>query len=291
MAITDLTAVAAQIEKYWSPLFTKQLRAQLLLGSLADRSYEGSITKGGDRVRVSQVNAPTGELLTIGTDADTFRTEALSTSYINITANKRAVAAFEFQDVVDLQSQIGNENPAVMESLMYAMSKQINKYLYSLVSPSTASPDHLIASVTDLNSAAMAANRILAGAAKWPKDKPWYALVDSTYYMDIATDTTLSSSDFNAGDPVVVAGEVASKRYGFNVLEDNYLPTDHGLFFYPDFLHMVSQTQASVKISDLHAQKKFGVIMSVDLIFGAALGIGGDEKHITNYNSAWAPNG
>jgi len=48
---------------------------------------------------------------------------------------------------------------------------------------------------------------------------------------------------------------------------------------------MVTQTQVQIKLSDLHSQKKFGVLMSVDIIFGAKLGIEGNKKHIKVYNT------
>ena len=286
---TDLAAVSNQIQKYWSPMFTDELREALLLGSLVNRDYEGEIKKGGDTVYVSQVNAPDGQLLTVGTDADTFDTEKVSTSRITIQASKRAVAAYEFEDLVSLQSQIDMEGSPARESLLFAMQKQINRYLWSLVSASAATPDHVVASVTDMASAAVAANRVLAGQAKWPQSKPWYALVDPVYYGDIMDDTTLSSTEFGASDVPVIAGNLGIKRYGFNIYEDNSLAADHGLFFYPDWLHMVMQKQVQVKVSDLHSQGKFGYIMSVDVVFGAAQGIDGDVKHIQNYNSAWAP--
>ena len=289
MAVTDLAAVAAQIQKYWSPMFTKELRASLMLGSLVDRDYQGEIKKGGDRVRVSQVDFVSGQTRTVGTDADSFTTEAISTQYIDITADKRFVAAAEFEDLVSLQSQLDDANSDVRQALMYGMQKEINDYLYGFAAASAASPDHVISGVADLNNTQMAALRVLAGQAKWPKSQPWYAIVDPVYHMDIGKDTTMSSSDYNAGDPVVVAGEVATKRYGFNILEDNALAADHGLFFYKDWLHFVTQTEARVKISDLHSNKQFGFVISVDLVGGAALGISGDEKHIQVYNSAWSP--
>lgn len=41
MAVTDLAAITNQIQKVWSPLFTKELREQLLLGSLVNKDYQG----------------------------------------------------------------------------------------------------------------------------------------------------------------------------------------------------------------------------------------------------------
>lgn len=285
MTTSTLVEVAAQIQKYWSPIFTKQLRADLLLGALVNKQYQGSITRGGDTVRVSQINAPNGELKTVGTDADTFSPEAISTSYVDLVADKRAVASYEFQDLVQLQSQISNENPDVIESLKYAMSSQINTYLYSLVNPSTSVPDHLISGVSDFNASQLAACRILAAQAKWRKEPGWYALLDPQYYQDLLNATTIASTDFGASDAPTISGQLALKRFGFNIFEDNSRSADNGLLFHPDFMHMVMQQEVQIKISDLHAQKKFGVVMSVDVIFGAKLGINGNVKHIKVYNS------
>lgn len=285
MSASTLVEVADQIQKYWSPRFTKQLRESLLLGSLVNKEYEGEIKRGGDTVRVSQVNAPSGQLLTVGTNADSYSPEAISTSYVDIKADKRAVASYEFQDLVELQSQISQDNPEVMEALKFAMAKQINDYLYSLVSPSTSSPDHSIASVTDFNASQLSACRILAAQAKWRYEPGWYGLLDPQYYGDIMNAATLTSSDYGASDAPVISGQVGLKRFGFNLFEDNSRSADYALLFHPDFMHYVSQSAVQVKVSDLHAQKRFGVVMSVDLIFGAKLGINGSVKHIKVYNT------
>ena len=91
--------------------------------------------------------------------------------------------------------------------------------------------------------------------------------------------------DYGASDAPLIGGKVALKRYGFNLIEDNSRSADFGLFFHPDFLHMVTQSEVQVKISDLHSQKRFGVVMSVDMVFGAKLGINGNVKHIKVFNS------
>lgn len=296
MAVTNIGDVSNQVQKYWAPMFTKELRESLLLGSLVNREYSGDLKRQGDTVYVSQINAPTGELLTVGTDADAFSTEELSMTRISIQANKRAVAAFEFEDLAVVQSQLDAQDSEIRTSLMFAMQKQINNYLYSLVSPSTSAPDHVINGVSDLNAAQVAALRTLAAQAKWNRDeKGWWLLADPVYYSDMLDDTTLASSDYNGGDTPVVGGQMARQRFGFNILEDNSAGilqlspasagADCALAFHPDFMHMVMQTEAQIKISDLHSQKRFGYVMSVDLVFGAALGVNGDEKHIQVYNT------
>lgn len=285
MSTSGLAEVTNQIQKYWSPLFTKQLRESLLLGALVNKQYQGQIQRQGDTVRVSQVNAPTGQLLTVGTNADSFSPDLISTSYVDIVADKRAVASYEFQDLVDLQSQISQNNPEVMEALNFALGKKINDYLYTLVSPSTSSPDHSIASVTDFNASQLAACRVLAAQAKWRMEPGWYGLLDPQYYQDILNAATLVSSDYVQGDAPVVSGQVGTKRFGFTLFEDNSRSADYGLLFHPDFMHLVMQSEVQVKISDLHSNKQFGYVMSVDVVFGAKLGINGNVKHIKVYNT------
>ena len=276
---TGIGNVSNQIQKFWSPIFTKELRQNNLLINLLDKSYQGELKAHGDTVYVSQVNAPTGDLLTVGTDADTFDSELLSMSRISIQANKRAVAAVEITDLADLQSQLGQQDSEIRQSLMYAISKQVNTYLYSLMVPSTSTPDHTL-TTTDFNAATLSTARKTAATAKWPSQEPWYLVCDPSYYSDILDDTTLSSVDYGAQDVPMIGGQVARPRMGFNIFEDNSLSTDVGYAFYKDCVHLVMQKMPTFKLSDLHAQKKFSYLLSVDMVFGAAVGISGDEKMI-----------
>ena len=295
MATTDLASVANQIQKYWSPMFMKELRESLLLGALVNKEYDGQIQRQGDTVYVSQINAPAGQLLTVGTNADSFETEEVSMTRIAVQANKRAVASFEIQDLAQLQSQLDAQDSELKASLMYAMNKQINDYLYTLAVPSTATPDHTINGVTDFNAAQVNDMRKLASQAKWGKEKGWWLLVDPSYMSDLLNAATLTSSDYGANDAPVIGGQMALKRFGFNILEDNSegilslspaaAGADVALAFHPDFMHLCMQTQPSFKLSDLHSQKKFGYVLSVDVVFGAALGINGAKKCIKTFNT------
>lgn len=294
MTVTDTTTVTSQIQEFWSPMFSTQFRETHLLPSLVNKDYQGEIKQGGDTVHVSQINAPTGENRTVGVDADAFSSEGLSTSRVSIEANKRAVASFEFNDLAWLQSQIGQKDSEVRAALIHAIGAQINSYLYSLVIPSTSAPDHVLNGITDMNATQLSAIRVLAGQAKWMRNKPWYGLLDPVYYADVMDDTTLSSSDFTDDKPMV-GGQVAQPRYGFNIFEDNTQglldsgtvadTVDKAIFFHPDFMHLVMQTTPTFKVSDLHSNKRFGFVISVDVIYGAKLGISGDEKVIEVYNS------
>lgn len=279
MAVSKIGDVAAQVQEFWSPLFMQELREQTLLAGLVNKEYEGEIRRPGDTVKVSQIDKPNGQLKTVGVDADSFDSETITTQQVSVVADKRAVASYEFEDLVMVQSQLESQDSEIRQALLDAVEEQINDYLYSLIAPSASSPDHDIGSVTDFDASQLSAVRTLAAQAKWRKDKGWWALLSPQYYGDLLNAQTLTSSDYIPDQPVV-GGQIVNQRFGFNILEDNSRTGDHGLLFHPDWLLHVQQTEPTFKISDQHSSKKFGFVMSVDVVFGAKLGIDGDVKHV-----------
>lgn len=290
--MTELVDVQAQVKKYWSDLFMPELRESNPLLSLVDKTYSGSIAKQGDTVRVSQVVKATGETKIIGAAGDnTFTPEALTTAYVDIKADRRFVASYKFEDLVDLQSQITAERSEIRESLVDAMNTQINNYLYSLVAPAAG---QALTSVATMDAAQLKSYRVIAGKQKWFKAPAWYGLLSPDYYGDVMDGTTLTSTD-HVNEQPIISGEVATKRYGFQIIEDNSdglnsiaaAPTDaSAIFFHPSFMHMVTQMEARFKVSDLHSNNEFGFVISVDLIGGAKLGIEGDKMHISVVSNA-----
>lgn len=280
MASTNLTDIQYQVQKYWSPVATKQLRESLLLGSIVNKEFNGEIRKGGDQVRVYSIAAPSATTKTVGTvDSNTFAPSAVSTSYVDVKADKHVTAAFEFADEVELMSLIDRQNPEVMASLVFAVEKAVNTALYAALVPSAAAPDHQIVKAT-MDASALLDVRKLAATAKWDQSKGWYGLLDPKYYSDVLQSQTLVSSDFGAADTPVIGGRVGLRRYGMQLAEDNSLAEGTAFFLHPDALLMVMAKEMAVKISDLHPAGKHGILMSVDLIFGVALGIEGAKKCI-----------
>lgn len=293
MSTTLLSDVSNQVQEYWAPMFMDELMETVLLPGLMNKDYQGEIRQGGDTVYVSQVNRPNAERKTIGSGAESFSPSVLSTSRISITADQRITASFEFSDIVELQSQIGDQNPKIRQALLESINIELNNYCYSIVSPSTSAPDHVLNGVSDMNLAQLAAIRTLAAQAKWKRDE-WWLLADPTYMSDLLDDTTLTSADY-APDSPIVGGQFALKRYGFNILEDNSsgildlspgaAGADCALAFHRDFAHLVMQRQPTFKVSDLHSNKQHGFVISVDIICGSALGVDGADKHIQIYNT------
>lgn len=296
MSATLVGDVSNQVQQFWAPMFMDELKERTVLPSLVNKAYQGEIKAQGDRVRVSQINRPTATRKTVGSGHETFSTSQLSTSYVDIVADQVITAAYEFDDLVQLQSQIGAQDSKIRQGLLESVEIELNKYLYSLVNPSTSAPDHLIASVTDFNASQLNACRKLASQAKWASEGGWWALLDPSYMSDVLNAQTLTSSDYVGDDRPVIGGMTVNKRFGFWIAEDNSLGAvtkpsqvtgseDMGLLFHPDFLHLVMQSQPEYKVSDLHSNKQFGYVLSIRLIVGAKLGIDGAKKHMLVYNS------
>lgn len=277
---TTLADVNNQIEKYWAAVFTQEMREQLLLGALVNRSYQGELQQGGDTVYVSQMAAATGELRTVGVDADTFSTEAMSLSRVAIVADKRAQAAFKVADLVTLQSQLDSGRPEILESLRFAVSKKINDHLYGLVSPSASAPDHIVNSVSTFGLSTLQAVHQLANEAKWPQDGQWYGLLSPKYYSDLLGVTAATSTDFGATDAATISGQIALKRFGFTIVGDNSRSGSQALFFHPSFMHMVMQSEVRIKVSDLHSNLQHGYVISADVVFGAVQAVDGATRCI-----------
>jgi hypothetical protein len=281
MSVTNLADVTNQMQTKWSKLFVKELRTKKPLPELVTKDYQGEIVDQFSQVKVSMLQKVPGQVRTAGVDADVFETNKLVLQQVSVTANKRFVAATEIQDLAELQSQLGDPNmqSSIRDALLEGVAIEWDKFLKSFVAPT-----NVTASKATLAAADIIAQRVLAGQLLWPTSKPWYALLDPAYNGDLMSATTLISSDY-VDDRVVQSGQIA-KRYGFNIMEDNALSARGGLFFHPDFLISVIQKQATFKISDLHSQKRFGYVISVDLFGGAALNVQGASLH--NYVTSTA---
>ena len=275
-SFNNVNAVNKLVQSFWEPMMMKELRentfwANLIKSNFGTYMRNGNEVpiKGGDTVYISQINKPTSTVKTIGTDADSFSTNTLSSKQVTFEVNKRAVSAYEFEDLGILMSQLENEDSEIRASLMADCKEQINDYIKSLISPSSSAPDHTLTSVTDYNLAQVSAVRTLAAAAKWGSaNEPWFKVLAPSFYSDVLDDTTMADVRYGASDAPVIAGKTVLPRLNFNILEDNSLSNDTGFAFLPSFMFGAFGTP-QFKVSDLHAQGKFGFNISCNVVFGA----------------------
>jgi hypothetical protein len=100
--VNGVTALDNLVPEVWAKNLYSELRNQLMFGEVFNRDYEGEIRNLGDTVRVNQIVAPEGEILT--SDLQTFSSEQMVVNQITIVADKRASASFEFTNLAQLQS-------------------------------------------------------------------------------------------------------------------------------------------------------------------------------------------
>ena len=261
------------VQDFWAPLFTKELRENTLwTGLLQDPNYTMENVKGGDTLKISRINKPSSSIRTIGTDADSFDSNILSSTQVDLKLNKRCVSAFEFEDLSILMSQLEQQDSEIREALLADVREQANDWIKSLISPSAAAPDHLgISAGGDFNLATLSQVRTLAAVAKWGNQKPWYLLPDPTFFSDLLDDTTVSAANtMGIAHSPILDGRFMLKRMNFNIVEDNSLATDTAFAFTPDFMKVIIG-QPRFMISNLHANKTFGHLISVDFPLGAVM--------------------
>lgn len=294
MSATLLANVQDQIQTFWSDIFVPEFQEMAKLPSLVSRDYDGEINQGGDEVKVSQIVTPTGSRKTIGTPgSENYSSETMQTKQIAIKADQIIEAGYEISSLVQLQSQIKSERSEIRQGLLKALEIEMNNWLYGLVSPSVATPDHIIDSVSDFNAAQLLVARKIAADGHWPEGENWL-LASSSYINDMLTVAGLTGADFVSDNPVMT-GRLVAQRFGLNIMEDTSVgmrqlsPTgaadDLALLFHPSFLYLVMQMQPTFKLSDQHANRKRGYLLTVELVAGAKLGIDGALKHAKFYNS------
>jgi hypothetical protein len=292
MSATVIADLTNQINKYWAPTWKSELLETDLLSNLCSKEYEGQIKRGGDTVHVTQVTRPSGNRKAKGSGHEFFETEKLGTSRISITADQVYSAAYEIDELIDLQTDLEKNESVIKQNLLDAMKIKLNTYLYSFVNATTP-----ISGVTDFNGAQLQALRKFAGANKWNRQKQWYILADASYYSDLLGVTALTSADFVNDKPIV--GDMAGmKRFNFNIFEDNsdglldVIATETGtdtedvaVAFHPDFLHSVIQEAPTFEIAPLISNKQFGYILVAKMVGGAALGHDSASLHQTVFNT------
>jgi len=287
--ITELAAVNAQIQKFWSPSIRSELKENTLLPSLVSKEYQGSIQKGGDEVKISTIRRPTAVRKTIGVAGyNDYQTDALQTAQVTVKADTIIQAGYEIEHLIDLQSQIHDPNSQMRKGLFEAIEIELNNYLYGVM----AAPTSATAAVTAFDASQLGAAKIYASQKKWAA-KNKYLLLDPVFHQDLMNVTSLTSKDFVPDSPIV-GGQIATQRFGFNILEDNSAGMSQlsatsatsqlGLAFDPDAIHFVMQQGMDIKVSDLHSNKKRGFIITADIIVGSALSYEGLTQHMSFYN-------
>lgn len=284
---TLLGDVQNQIQKFWAPMSANQLVQNNPFLNVVNRSYEGAIGRKGDTVYVNVINPMVAEKRTAGVDADIFSAQKVAMTRTAIVADKLFTIAVEVEDLVQLQSMLDSGDMKLRETMTQALNDKINAHLYSFRKTTLTDGVTVDSGVATISKTEFRGARVYAGAKKWPKDGNWFAFIDPSYNGDISIDTTLANSDYVSDAPISATSSFR-RLLDFNVAEDNSLSTAQAMFMHRDWLYWVMQQQPVWKLSDLHANYKNGVLLSCQLVGGAAKNAyAGDDLHYMVYNSAW----
>jgi hypothetical protein len=287
MGLTGYNDVQDQMQKFWSPLSASQLVQSNPYLNVVNRNYEGQLSRKGDTVYVNVINPMTAEVRTAGVDADTFDTQKVQMTRTAIKADKLFSVAVELEDLVQLQSLLDSGDMKLRESMTQALADKISAYLYGFRKTTLTDGVTVDSGVATLSKTEFRGARVFGGKKKWPKDGNWFAFLDPEYWGDISVDSTLASVDF-VGETPIAAQSSFRKLLDFNTTEDNSLGSKQGFFMHREWLYYVQQTAPTWKISDLHATKKNGVLLSCQIVGGAAKNqYAGDDLHYLVYNSSW----
>jgi hypothetical protein len=266
MFVNGVAQLGNLIPEIWSGKMYKELRANLFLANDFERTYEGEIKAMGDTVRVNTIKAPTASIL--ADDTTVFTSQELETSQNTIVINKRIVASFDITERAQLQSIKFMDE--VREALMYSLAEKLELEVLSVMIPSASSPDHQIApaAASSLAVVDLGTLRRLLSAAKVPMMNRKLAL-DVNYYSDLLALTNITSKDFVSS----LNGQegVVDKFMGFQIKEHQLLGTDIGYAYHPSAVQLAMQSEPRILTSDLHANGKFGMKISADLLCGISL--------------------
>ena len=285
--------VPQQVVEIWATQFQSEYREKHVLANLTDMSYQASFNQSNDTAKISQYNAGDGEDLAIDVDSpqnDTaceFNPSPILTQQVELKINRRAVSSREFCDLTSLLSQVKPEDMALRATMGFEVSKVINKRLYSTVSATSNTGSTASISATTLSALAKQADGLF-----WPEQDRWL-LLDSEYYEDLLNATTLVDvSATGSGDRPTIAGQFVQQRFGWNIVKDTSvdmkaqlnggtagvalaMTREHLLWASP-----FGDAMSRIQISNQHANRKFGFVMSIDQPFGVALGNDGAAKAI-----------
>ena len=261
--------IARLIPTVWSPLMYQELRHKPSYINIFARDYEGEIKEKGNTVKVSQVKKPTGQILL--DDKEQFETEELQVGGFDIVADRRAVSSFEITDLAKLQSL--EFQLEVTNALVDAILEQMETDVMSIMVAAAANQIGALAGAS-FDLADVVALRNALRAKKVPISDVFLAL-GSTYYGSLLTKNMVMSSDYGSINDLM-GGEV-KKLSGFATFENIMENATSAVAFHKSAVQLVSQTQVNVKVSDLHANKKFGYLVSADIVYGRKLA---DENRI-----------
>lgn len=260
----NTTANAAIIPEIWSARFYEVLRATLPFLTSVTRDYEGEIQALGDIVNISTIaDFDEAGLLSEGAAGET---EVASITGQQLVINKRVYKDFAVTKRSQIQSLPFMDS--LREKAVYSINKKMQQIIIDTISPSTATPDHVISydSGTTLALADILEAKELLDTQNVDMEGR-IAVMGAAQWNDIWNITGFISKDFIPSGSPITTGELSGGLVGFTPKMTTVVGNT-SYWFHPSFMTMAVQDQLNVALYDLGVEGTRAARVNTDLLFG-----------------------
>lgn len=215
-------AVTTFIPEVWSARLLTDLSKALVLGALANRDYEGEISRAGDTVNINSITDPT--ISTYTPNSTTISPEQLTTANQALLIDQQKYFAF-YVDDVDARQAAGDLLNVAAQRAAYGLRDAADQYLAGLVTGAHADNTTAATEVGtgDAAYSALVTMKIqldeknVPTEGRWAGVPPWFhgLLLESSKFID--------ASASGSTDPL--RNGLVGRAAGFDIHVSNNLTT------------------------------------------------------------------
>ena len=219
-------AVDTFIPEVWSAALLAALSKSLVYGTVANREYEGTISRAGDTVHINTISDPT--IATYTKNSTAIDPETLTTADQTLLINQSKYFAFEVDDVDARQVENGGALlAAASERAGYGLADTADQYIAGLYTGVDAGNDLGIVSVTsaDLAYTQLVNLRTKLDEANVPYQARW--VVVPPWFEALLLDNAKFVQYTAAANDRLENGRVG-RAAGFEVHKSNNVPNPAG---------------------------------------------------------------
>ena len=247
----------------WSTNFQDNLRNADVLSPIIRHDYEGEIQGPGDTVHIPSVPDVTATDLNEGAAGEATSSTA---SVTDLVINTMTHVDFKITTQAQLQSiEFIDE---LEKRAMSAIQLKMQANMFSAISPSTSSPDHVISydGASTLADSDLLEVLDLETTANWPVDGKWL-VTGGAQYNDLLNIAKFYDKDTNAGDSPSVTGQVIAPVYGHRVRWTGAAGTTTYMF-HDSFMQVAVQRGLNMSLHDIGVNGERGFRLNIDVLYG-----------------------
>lgn len=264
--MTAATEVDAIIPEVWSSLWFPTLMENLVWVASVNSDYQEEISALGDTVNVTQF-PQFGDAVDMA-ENDTNDAAGITLSRIPIVVNHQVAQDFIMTKKALKQSLEAQDK--LREHAFFSIMKKMDQIVFNDVSPSAASPDHIIPydTGTTLAFADVMEAKELLDTANVPDVGQRVAVLGVAQYNDLFNIAGFTSRDFVPNANALSSGAIAVPVVGFNIRFTTMVGNVCS-FFDPIFMQIAVQQSPVPQVYDLggvDGRRQFRTNM--DVLFG-----------------------